>query len=152
MDRSRGFRRNMAGDAAGEGELPEKLLHAFLVTGNVRVELAVAAFEIGVGDQRGAAMPGTCEVDHVEIVLLDRPVHVHVNEVEPRRRSPMAEKSRLDMIYRERNLKKRVVVEIDLAHGKIIRGAPVGIHLVDFFLRQSVLHAGSCSRFGYILF
>src|SRR5213075_3139622 len=50
---SRRFRRDVTGNAAREGELFEEFLHPFLVLGDVRVNLAVGAFEPGV-----ATMPG----------------------------------------------------------------------------------------------
>ena len=58
------------------------------VLGDVRVVLAVRAFEIGVGDQGRAAVPGPGDVDHVEIELADDAVQVRVDEVEARASCP----------------------------------------------------------------
>jgi hypothetical protein len=58
---------------------------------------------------------GANNVDHVEIVLLDQPVEVDVDEVEARRRAPVAEEARLDVILGQRDLEQRIVEEVDLA-------------------------------------
>ena len=61
------------------------------------IDLAVGAFEIGVADHRRAAVAGAGDVDHVEVVLLDDPVQMHVDEILPRRRAPVAEQHVLDV-------------------------------------------------------
>ena len=105
----------MARDAAREGKLREEALHALLVGRDVRVNLAVGPFEIGVCHQSRPAMPGAGNVDHVEVVLLDQPIEVDINEVQTRCRSPMAEQPRLDVLLCQGLLEQRVVVEINLA-------------------------------------
>ena len=65
MNRAWRFRRDMAGDAAREGELFEQPLHAFLVLRNVRIDFAVGAFQISVGDQTWSTMAGTRDVNDV---------------------------------------------------------------------------------------
>src|SRR4029450_3939463 len=44
VDRARGLRRHVTGDAPGERELPEKLSQAVLVPGDVRIHLRVRPF------------------------------------------------------------------------------------------------------------
>ena len=100
------------------------------------IDLAVGAFEIGVGDQPGPAMAGAGDVDHVEIVLLDEPIEVHVDEVEAGRRAPVAEQARLDVLLLERLAQQRIVEQIDLADGQIVGGAPVGVDERAFGFRQ----------------
>ena len=51
----------VAGNAAGEGELLEQLLHALLVLADVGIDLAVGAVQIGVGNQEVAAVAGAGE-------------------------------------------------------------------------------------------
>ena len=76
------------------------------------------------------------DVDHVQIVLLDDAVQMGVDEVQPRRRAPVAEQARLDVRQGERFLQQRIVVEIDLPDRQIVRRAPVGVHLVEQCRRQ----------------
>ena len=44
----------------------------------------------------------------------------------------MPEQTRLDMLALERHFEERIVEQIDLPDRKVIRGPPVGIHLVQF--------------------
>ena len=98
VDRAGRLRGHVARNAAGERELGEEALHAFLVPGDARIHLAVGALEVGVRDEAGTAVPGAGDVDHVEVVLLDHPVQVDVDEVQPGRGSPVAEEPRLHVL------------------------------------------------------
>src|SRR5699024_1898484 len=48
VDGTGGLRRNVAGDAAGEGKLLEQAAHALLVPADVGVDLGVGAVQVGV--------------------------------------------------------------------------------------------------------
>ncbi len=48
----------MARDTAGKGELGEELFKAERIAADVRIDLAVSAFEVGVGHDGGAAVAG----------------------------------------------------------------------------------------------
>ena len=144
VDRARRFGRRVARDAAGKRELLEQLLHPFRVQRDVRVELAVRALEPGVRHQRRPAVARAAEVDHVQVVALDRAVQVRVDEVQARRRSPMPEQARLHMLERERLLEQRVVEQIDLPDREVVRRAPVGVEQAQFVDSESLIHA-SCS-------
>ena len=104
VDRAGRLRGHVAGDATGEGELLEQPLHPFGIGGDVGVDLAVGPLEVGVGDQARPAMPRTSDVDHIEVILLDEPVQVDVEEVQARRRPPVAQQPRLDVLLAERFL------------------------------------------------
>ncbi len=128
VNRTGCFRRHVTRYAAGERELREQPLHALFIEGNVRVDLAVSPVEIRVRNQSGSAMTGAGDVDHVEVVLLDHAVQMNVDEIQSRRRSPVTEESRLDVLLCEGLLEQRVVIKIDLAHRQVIGGPPVRIH------------------------
>jgi hypothetical protein len=85
-------------------------------------------------------MPGAGDVDHVEVVLLDHPIQVNVDEVQAWCRSPVAEEPGLDVFLCERLLKQRVVIEIDLADRQVVGGSPVRINQRPFFLGQRGCH------------
>ena len=55
------FGRNVAGNAAGEGELLAKFLHPFIVLTDVGIHFAVRSFQVGVGDEEVAAVAGAGE-------------------------------------------------------------------------------------------
>ena len=131
VDRAGGCRRDVARNAAGERELGEELLHPRLVPADVGVYLAVAPFEIGVRHQRRAAMAGSGDIEHVEIVRLDDPVQVDVDEVLAWRRAPMPDNERLDVRQRQRLTEERIVVKIDLPDRQIVCCAPIGIDEVQ---------------------
>src|SRR5215475_9493598 len=131
MDGARGLRRHMAGDAAGEGELGEKPLQARLILGHVGVELTIGALQICVGHQRRPAVTRASEVDHVQIILRDEPVEVHVDEVLAWRGAPVPQQPGLDVLQLQRLLKQGVVVQVDLADGEVIGRPPIGVHVAQ---------------------
>lgn len=108
MDGAGCLRRIMAGDASREGELLEQLSHALFVLLNVGVELRVCAFKIGVRHHAGPAVPGTANVDDIEVILLDQAVEVHVDEVEPGRRAPVTKQPRLHVLKLQRLAQQRI--------------------------------------------
>ncbi len=150
VDRARTFRRGVAGNAAGKGKLLEELLQSGLVLADVGINLAVGPLQIGVGDHCRPAVPGAGNIDHVEIVFLDDPVQVYVNEVLPGGRAPVPQQHMLHIRQRQRPPQQRIVVEINLPDREIVGGAPVGVDLAEqlrgegfglhglFFLRSFV--------------
>ena len=134
MDAAGRFRRDMARDAAREAELLEQPLHALGIPADVRIDLAIGALQIGVGDQRRPAMPRPDHIDHVEVVALDHPIEVDVDQVQPRGGAPMTEQPRLDVGTFERLSQQRIVEQIDLPDGQVIRRPPVGVHGRQFGL------------------
>ena len=136
VDRPGRLRRCVARDPSGEGELEEQLLKPGFVLADVGIDLAVGALEVRVAHDGRAAMPGARDVDHVEVVLLDDPVQVHVDEVLTGRRAPVPEQHVLHVRERQRALQQRIVVEIDLPDRQIVGGAPVRVHPVEQVRRE----------------
>ena len=89
VDRARTLRRCVAGNPSGKRELKKELPKPGLILADVRIDLAVSALEISVAHDGRAAVPGAGDVNHVEVVFLDDPVQVHVDEVLPGRRAPV---------------------------------------------------------------
>ncbi len=69
VNRAGGLGGDVAGNAAGKGELLEQVFQAERVLRNVGIDFAVGPFEIGVGHQARPAVPRADHVDHVQIVL-----------------------------------------------------------------------------------
>ncbi|MGY4458208.1 hypothetical protein ACVWYI_002168 [Bradyrhizobium sp. LB13.1] len=136
MDRARRFRRRVAGNAAGEGELSEQLAQSVRIACDIGIDLAVAAFEIGVGDHAGAAVAGTADIDHAQVQRADDAVEMGINEVQTRRRAPMAEQTRLDVLGPQGLAQQRVVEQVDLPDGEIVRSAPVAIKEAEVAARR----------------
>ena len=73
VDGSRRFRSCVTGDAAREGELPKQTSQTIGIPTDIGIDLAVGAFQIGIGDDAGAAMAGPADIDDVEIQGSDQP-------------------------------------------------------------------------------
>jgi hypothetical protein len=74
---------------------------------------------------------GTGDVEHIQVILLDDPVQVDIDEVLTRRRAPVPDHQRLHVGRFQRLFQQGVVVKIYLADRQIVGGAPVGVHLVE---------------------
>src|SRR5665213_666251 len=74
---------------------------------------------------------GAGHVEHVQVILRDDPIQVHVDEVLPRRGAPMPDHQRFHVRERQRPLQQRIVVQIDLADRQVVRRPPVRVHLVQ---------------------
>ena len=79
----------------------EEFLHPGGVPADVGVNLAVGAFQVRVGDQGRTTVSRADDIDHVQVVFLDDPVQVDIEEVEAWRGSPVAKEARLDVRPRE---------------------------------------------------
>src|SRR6267378_1071950 len=128
----------MARNASRERELRDEPLHALLIGRDVRIHPSVSSFEIGVRDQAWPAMSWAGDINHVQVVLLDEPVQMNIDEVQSWCGSPMAEKPRLDMVLCQRLLEQRVVEEIDLSDRQVVGGPPIRIHQSSFLVRQRI--------------
>ena len=64
--------------------LGEEPFHTLFVGCDVRIHLAIGSLKIRIRDQPAASVPWTCDVDHVQVVLLDQPVQVDIDEVQTR--------------------------------------------------------------------
>ena len=128
----------MARNAARKGKLAEQFAQAVGVARDVGVNLAVAAFEIGVGDHPWPAMAGAADIDDVEVGRPDRAIEMGIDEIQPRRGSPMAEQARLDVLGPQLFLQQRIIEQVDLADGQIIGGAPIAVDQIEVVLGCAV--------------
>jgi len=71
-------------------------------------------------------------------MLPDQAIEMHVKQVEAGRGAPVTEQARLDVLALQRLFQQRVVAQVDLADGKIIGGAPVGVQSLQLLLRECV--------------
>ena len=131
MNGPRRFRRAVAADAAGEGELLEELAHPVNVFALVRIDLGIGAFEIDRRQDAGRAVPGARQEYCIEVVLVDQAIEVDIGEAQSRTGAPMAQEANLDVFRLQRLTQQRVIAQIDHAGGQVIAGAPVGVHLAQ---------------------
>jgi hypothetical protein len=76
---------------------------------------------------------GTGQIDGIEIVLPDQAIEMRIDEVQAGSGPKMSQEAWLDMLDFERLAQQRIGIEINLADGKIVGGAPVSIDLAKFF-------------------
>ncbi|WP_231295177.1 hypothetical protein [Corynebacterium efficiens] len=74
--------------------------------------------------------------------MLDQAVEVSVDEGQARGGSPVAEEAGLDVVGGERALQQGVGLEVDLANGEVVVGAPSGVDLAGFFTGKG----GNCGH------
>src|SRR5271157_1384408 len=91
VDRTRSFGGAMASDAAGKRELLEELAETLFVFTLFRVDLGVGSFQISWAQYTRRAMAWPGHENHIQVVFLDEPVQVSVDECEAWTRSPVSE-------------------------------------------------------------
>ena len=131
MDRAGRFRRDVAGNSVGPGKLAKQPLQPVAAAFDRRIVLGVRTFQIAVRHDAGAAVARADDVDHVQIVVFDQPVKMDVEEIQSCRRSPMPQQPGLDMFELEGGFQQRIILQIDLADGKVIRRTPIGMHFPE---------------------
>src|SRR5262249_9013237 len=136
MDGARSFRCNVAWNTARKRELFEEPLQASLGLRNLAINLAVSSFKVSICDERRPTVPRSGDVDHAQIVFLNQAGQMNVDEIESRRRSPVTEQARFDVFQAEWLAQQGIGVQIDLPYGDEIGGAPIGVHLAQFFSRK----------------
>ena len=127
VDGARGLRRGVAGDAAGERELAEQRLQTFGVVGDVGVPLGVGALEVRRRHDARAPVSRPGDVESVEVVADDDAVQVRPEEGQTGGGAPVPEQPGLDVRGDERFPQERVVHQVDLPDGQVVRGPPPGV-------------------------
>jgi len=82
MNGARSFRRYVAGNSVGPGELAKQPLQSIAAALDCRITLGVRSFEIAVRHDARSAMARTDHVDHVQIIVLDQPVEMDIEEIQ----------------------------------------------------------------------
>ena len=98
VDRAWSFGCSMAGDSAWKGKLFEQGANSVLILANVGVKLAIRTFQICVRDHARPAVTWTCNVDRVQIVLLNNPIEVHIDKIQSWGCAPMPQQPGLDVL------------------------------------------------------
>ena len=87
----------MAGNTTGKRKLLEELFQPGFVLGDVGIDFRPGAFKVHIADDCRATVTRPRDVKHVQVILLDDPVQMQVNEVLSRRRAPVPNHQRLYM-------------------------------------------------------
>ena len=143
VDRAGRLRRAMAADPAGEGELLEQAAHAVGILGDLAVDLRVRAFQVDIRDQRRRAVSRTGEEDDVEIVFLDQPVEMDVDQAHAGIGAPVSQQPSFDMLGLERLAQQRIIAQVDHSRRQIQGRVPVTLHPLELLrLQRAATHAG----------
>src|SRR5437773_1222695 len=118
---------HVARHASRRRELAEEPLHALGVPSDRGVDLAVGALEVRVREESRAPVTGPGQVDDVRADVPDQAVQMDVDQAQAGRRAPVPEEPGLDVLGPQRLAEKRVLLEIYLSDGEVVRGAPVGV-------------------------
>ena len=130
------LRRHMAGHTAEEGELLKQLLHAVLVLGDIGIDLGVAAVQPVLSHHGVSAVAGAGAVDHVQIILLDDPVQMGIDEILSRAGAPVSHDGLLQVGSGQGPLQQRIVQQIQLPGGQVVCGTPPGVDLFELCGRK----------------
>jgi len=76
-----------------------------------------------------AAVTGSGQIDHIQIIVPDDPVEVGIYEILAGAGSPVPDDGLLKIFGNQRPFEQRIVKQIELAGSQIICGAPVCIYL-----------------------
>src|SRR5665647_1966569 len=124
---------SVAGNAARERELSKKPLHPGLILRDSGIQLAVATLQMSIRHHCRPAVARAGNINHVEIVLVDDAVHVHINKIQTGGGAPVAEQTRLDVRNQERFFQQRIIEKVNLSYRKIVGSTPIGVHPCEFF-------------------
>ena len=127
MDRARSLGCGVARYPARKGELPEEPAEPVLAQADLRIDLAVGAFEVGVRHDPRATVAWTGHVNRVQATPADRAVQVRVDQVQARGRAEVAEQPWLHVLRLERLAQERVVEKVDLSDREVVGGPPVRV-------------------------
>src|ERR1700730_9359907 len=91
MDRAGRLRGDVAGNPVRPGKLAKQPLQSVSAALDRRIALGVRPFEIAVRHDTRTAVAGTDDVDHIQVIVLDQPVEVDIEEIQAGCGSPMTE-------------------------------------------------------------
>ncbi len=124
VDAARRLHADVAGDAAGRGELAEERPDAVGVVTDVRIDLGVCALQPGGRHQGGAAVAGAGDVEPVGVGLTDHAVEQGVEHRQPGAGAPVPQQPRLDVVECQRVTQQHVLPQVDLADGEVVGRRP----------------------------
>src|SRR5262249_43497057 len=74
MDRARRFGSYVDWNPAGKRELLEQPFHSLFILRNIRINFAIRPLQVSIGDQSGSTVSRSRDIDHVQVMRLNRSV------------------------------------------------------------------------------
>src|ERR1043166_2206282 len=90
MNRARCLWSGVTRDAARKRELLEELFQTFFILLNVWIEFCIGAFKVSVRHNPRPAVARPADINHIEVVFLDRPIAMDVDEIKTRSCPPVS--------------------------------------------------------------
>src|SRR4029078_11612400 len=115
MNRARCLRRGMTWDAARKRELLDELSPPFFILLNVWIEFCIGAFKVCVRHNPRPAVPRPADINHIEVVFLDRPIAMDIDEIQSRSCPPVSQQAWFDVLEFKRFAQKLIGVEVNLS-------------------------------------
>jgi hypothetical protein len=72
-------------------------------------------------------VPRTGDIDDIQIVLLNQPVQMNIDEIEPGRSAPMPQQPGFDVFQFQRLSEQRIIEQINLAYREVVGSSPVSV-------------------------
>src|SRR5215469_3677631 len=120
MNRARRLWRAVAPDPARERKLLEEFFQSLHILALLGINLRIGALQIRWPQHSWCSMTRARQKNHVEVILLDQPVHVHVDERQSRARSPMSKQTILDVLRVQRLRQQRILEQINHAQAEVV--------------------------------
>jgi hypothetical protein len=124
VNAARHLHADVAGHPARGGELPYQGGQPVDALRDVRIHLAVGAFEIHVREQRRTAVPRTGDIDAVRPGVPNQPVEQRVDHRQAGAGPPVPEQARLDVVGGQRIAYEGIGFQVDLRDGQVVRRRP----------------------------
>src|SRR5262245_5102260 len=115
MNRARCLRSGMTRDAARKRELLEELSQAFFILLNVWIEFCIGTFKVRVRHYARPAMPRPADINPIEVVFLDRPIAMDIDEIQPWSCPPVSQQAWFDVLEFKRLAQEPIGVEVNLS-------------------------------------
>src|ERR1700758_4424883 len=128
---ARCLRRAVTPDSARERELTEEMAEPLFVFGTFRVDFGIGSFQVRVRKNCRGSMSGAGKEDHVQIVFLDQPVEMQIDEAQAGVRPPVPEQPNLCVLRRKWSSQKRIVPQVNHPEAEVQACAEVGIDLAQ---------------------
>src|SRR6266550_2870460 len=135
MDGARRFWGAVTSDATCKREILEERAHPFDVLALTGVNLRIRTLQIDWPENSRGTVTGAGQKNGIEIVLLYKAIEVNIREAQTGARSPVAQQSKLDMLWLERFTKQGIVTQINHAGGEVIARTPVRVDFAQLLGR-----------------
>src|SRR5258708_35362998 len=103
----------MAGDTSRRRELAKEAVYPLFILRDLGIDLAIRPLQIDIGQERWTAVARSRQIDRLDLVILDQPVEVQINETQTGRRAPVTQQAGLDVGWLQRPFGPRISLTME---------------------------------------